>query len=213
MINIIDFKNDDNWKQLIIDKIEELLIEYNKTLSDVISIYITGSGIFSDEARDLDLFIVVKDFDESINKKLVNMGDYYLDCFFYNETLVESFLNFSTDSSKAIFLFTLAFPNVIYGKTYNFDLLSNERNYKQMLKNLINQTIDIPNSNVAAMNILAKVAWWYIFPIVMFKDNSIEITDELKKVMTDLKEKTLNRKNWLIWINEQLNIIHSEGGE
>jgi predicted nucleotidyltransferase len=204
----------DEGKTLVLNNLEKVLELIDKKIEDVISIYFTGSFCFLEEVKDIDVYLIIKNFEPGREKRLIKLNDINIDYFIYDENLTDSLLHFEGKDSIYFKYFILFFPLFIkqfniFGKIFDIDIMKKEREYKNNLKLLMKQTIDTPDNELQYVNKLSKISFYYIVPLMIYKKREIDFVF-LTEIVKELKFGDVSRKYWIRWIENELDIIYSE---
>ena len=182
--------------------IQEKIGEY----PEILFVTKTGGHLFCSNCKDEDYIVVIRSnslesfkiYDSENNIDYFVKGSYY-----YKNKL----LNFSTKKIENVFAISDLFKptKCIYGdSTVTLNLLSKEKEYKAMLKELLPKSILHPKIKWKNSDRYChKHLWWAIIGLKMIDYKSYEITSEMQEIIQKCHDGVLE-KSWEEWVKNKL---------
>jgi hypothetical protein len=170
------------------------LVTFSNVIDDIVAIFITGSLIFKENAKDVDYFVLVKGFkhNHKFFTKLIDgkTHDFFIaDIDFYKEVLTH---NKTT---------TLSFYNVgfyitklVYGEfIFDYNIKTYEKQQKRLVKKYLEQAL------FNKFRPTFKNLWWQYLTLKFLNNQNYVITDEDKDKMTRWSQQQMTEEEKEYW--------------
>jgi hypothetical protein len=187
---------------------EDILLKEKELEATILEIFETGSQLFVERNNDLDYVVVCKNYKQRRKKNLIQVDGITYDILFIDELAVYATLDFDelyyvNEKVKIYnYFWEKNIRKTIYGSfDIKWNMLDHKDKYLAYIKDRYNK---------AQMSIhkdkwkLGKIFLPYYIILSIYKNNKVEITDDMLKDIIQLYSKTEESISIISWIDANI---------
>jgi hypothetical protein len=191
-------------------------VSENNTIEDIVLISITGSSLFKEDPKDLDLVVAVKNFDKRRAKAYKVVEGKFYDMFIIDKDVYEQ----ATKLKDLIYetpFFSVGYYicNVIFGEIwFDYNIKDYELRVKELTSYFLIRTF-FKKENFETLKyekLQRKKLWWHYLQLKLLENQDYVITVEDKEKMQrwyagNITEEDINFWKEFLKQNQDMNIL------
>jgi hypothetical protein len=157
-------------------------ITVNNSIEDIVTIALTGSSLFTENPRDADLIVLVKNFKQErrVYVKFVEGKKY--DMFIMDEEFFKGVLSYKNNMFLSLYNASFYLAQPIFGSfMFEYDIKQYEKQAKEIVLKFLNNSLFKEKEGLKLSKLQRTNLWWCYLTLKFLETTEYVITEEDKE--------------------------------